>query len=207
MPISVISNKLIDILWAPLLKTYPMTKNSVFRTFLMISTLIILAGILLIIFIQFDRGYVDFSRGTKFFEEQKNLIKHVYQTQVAPEEPQDNPLVMKLNKATVVIQTEPDDSTVTTQPEKTTTAPVETAEQTPVEQQVAVVTYSPPATIPQTHVAQEPVASMPTEISSITPQVTQQPMQNTWQQSQTGEDYYLQLLRNNPWSPYYKIGH
>lgn len=181
-----------------------MTKNPIFSTFLILSTLIILVGILLIIFIQFDRGYVTFDNGSDFFQEQKNLIKHVYQTQVEPEAPQDNPLVMKLNKATVVIQTEPETvPSVEVLDHASSNSSLIEPEQPPAEK-ITMATYSKP---PQS-------ASTPTTVSSIpsvqnmttTQEAPHQPASDVWQKSQYENDYHMQLLRNNPWSPHYKIG-
>ncbi len=56
-----------------------MRTPSALSTSLMLSLFIILAGILLIIFIQFDRGYKLTSEIPVFHQEQNNLINNLYQ--------------------------------------------------------------------------------------------------------------------------------
>lgn len=157
-----------------------MINNSILRLFLILSILIILLGILVIIFIQFDRGYVLMSTESDFHNEQRNLIDHVYQTQVQEPATADNPLVMKLNKATVVIQTEADEKL----PQQ---KPVE--EVKPVERKTS---------------ADELIQKQKTAIDQI------RNNNSIWQQRQAHNDYQndyqMMLLRNNPWSPHYKPG-
>lgn len=153
-----------------------MVTNSVLRMFLMLSIFTILAGILLIVFNQFDRGYVFVGEEQNFKDQQRNLINHVYQTQVEGDESADNPLVMKLNKATVVIQSEPESPPVV------------------ISEPKQVKPSQPPA---------QPVVKQPAPVNRPQPVAS-----NPWQQpvSRT-DDYYTQLLRNNPWSPHYKPGY
>lgn len=154
-----------------------MITNSVLRLFLMLSIIIILAGITLIVFNQFDRGYVFMGGETDYQIEQSNLIDHVYQTQVKPEASADSPLVMKLNKATVVIQSEAD-----------TNKPIQ--QETPQ--------LKSPGSAPTTPVTPQPVVETPPLPATNNPWQSPAPPAN---------DYYTHLLRNNPWSPHYKPGY
>lgn len=113
-----------------------------------------------------------------FHKEQRNLINHVYQTQVQEQSTAENPLVMKLNKATVVIQTEADEKS----PQK---KPVE--EIKPVEKKAST---------------DELIQKQKTAIDQI------RNNNSIWQQRQAendyANDYQMMLLRNNPWSPHYR---
>jgi len=152
----------------------------------MLSIFVILAGIVLIIFIQFDRGYINLRSESDYHQQQKNLIDHVYQTEVDPQTTEETPLVMKLNKATVVIQTEPVIEAIP--------APVEALQNKPVavaEPQISVAKFEPEV------------------IHTPAPQAapTRQTNSDVWQQRQIEEDYQMRLLHNNPWSPHFKAGY
>lgn len=58
-----------------------MTTNSVLRLFLTLSIVIILAGILIIVFLQVDRGYPLTGGDSELHAQQQKLISHVYTTQ------------------------------------------------------------------------------------------------------------------------------
>ena len=155
-----------------------MINNSILRIFLILSIVIILLGILTIIFIQFDQGYVLMSTENDFHKEQRNLINHVYQTQVQEQSAGENPLVMKLNKATVVIQTQADEKSAQKEPVE---------EIKPVEKKA---------------LTDELIQQQKTAIDQI------RNNNSIWQQRQAendyANDYQMMLLRNNPWSPHYR---
>jgi hypothetical protein len=169
-----------------------MIKNSIFSTFLMLSILIILAGILFIIFIQFDRGYVSFNNGANYQQEQKNLINHIYKTQVQPtNNAVENPLVMKLNKATVVIQPQSETASLSVVEPQAPAAKTEIVEIQPAKVPAEKITIATYKTQPENIIPAQP----------STPQISRNIMPQ-----KEDDDYYAQLLRNNPWSPYYRAG-
>ena len=113
-----------------------------------------------------------------FHKEQRNLINHVYQTQVQEQSAGENPLVMKLNKATVVIQTQADEKSAQKEPVE---------EIKPVEKKA---------------LTDELIQQQKTAIDQI------RNNNSIWQQRQAendyANDYQMMLLRNNPWSPHYR---
>ena len=150
-----------------------MVSNSVLRSFLTLSILLIVTGILVIVFIQFDRGYVVLGLDKDFEEEQENLINHVYRNQLQAQE-------SGLQKVAVV---------------PTKTVMVVEPEAAPAMPQVDPVITTPP-------VAQAPV--MPPRRTPV-PQAAKTQSENVWNTEQQN-DYYSQLLRNNPWSPHFQPG-
>lgn len=153
-----------------------MVTSSVLRLFLLLAIVIILTGIALIVLIQFDRGYVFLEQDSSFFAEQRNLIDHVYETQVRSGQDADNPLVMKLNKATVVIQSEPEPSPPVAAEKLEKLSKPEASSAT-----LAPVPQTPPLPDSQRGNPWNPAYEEPV-------------------------DYQTLLLRNNPWSPYYRPG-
>ncbi len=152
----------------------------------MLSIFVILAGIVLIIFIQFDRGYVKLHSATDPLQAQQNLIDHVYQTQVDRASEQDNPLVMKLNKPTVVIQTETERPTLLPEePQSLTENPVRSATKPPTLANYETLTANTKS-----------IQTAPSRLNY-----------DAWQQTQIEEDYQMRLLHNNPWSPHFKAGY
>ena len=74
-----------------------MITNSVLRLFLTLSIVIIVAGILVVVFVQFDRGYVFTGIDRDFQAEQHNLIKHEY-LKVGTMQPTTSPSLSGLEK-------------------------------------------------------------------------------------------------------------
>lgn len=144
----------------------------------MLSIVIILIGILAIIFIQFDRGYVLNHSQTDFDNAQRNLINHFYQTQLSEQETTKTPLNKKKQHDTTEIQSD-----------------VITENVAPASQQ---------DTKPANHAT--PPRPLAQEQLSALDQIRNN--NSIWQQRQAQNqyenDYQMRLLRNNPWSPYYQ---
>ena len=155
-----------------------MASNSALRLFLIISIIIIMAGILLIVINQFDRGYVFIGEDTEFQAEQKKLIDHVYLSREQQQETPLAPVKTALQQSAPVVVPPP---------------PLPLAEKP----QEAMVKENPPAAVPA------PVAPQP-KISSAQDIFAENPWEPKYQPA---NDYHSQLLRNNPWSPYYKPGY
>jgi uncharacterized membrane protein len=154
-----------------------MVSNSILRLFLMMSILVIMTGILLIVYMQFDRGYVFIGFDSEYEKEQQNLISHVYQNQLDAKQAPAKPVALQPTKTVMIVEPEP---------QIETRAPVE-----PVSPPVAI---APPAPI-----APPTVSSQPRTLAQATP------ADDVWN-NQAADDYYSQLMRHNPWSPYYKPG-
>lgn len=152
-----------------------MITNPVLRTFLLLSILIILAGILLIIFIQFNRGYAINHQQTDFHAQQKNLINHVYQSQLQSNTTTSNPLSVKLKKTAIAIPTEPEEIDLQAQVTKDTRKNNETRASSDTSRRKNL---SSPQTLPVQR-------------------------NYYWNQTHEAQDYQMSFLRNNPWSPYY----
>ncbi len=161
-----------------------MVTNSILRLFLMLSILVIMAGILLIVYIQFDRGYVVIGFDPEYEREQQNLITHVYQNQ--------------LQASTAPTQAH------TLQPRKTVMVVEPAAQQAPSMTPSPLAPPAPPsASLPA---ATPTVSSQPRMLNLATPEGQSQFETAKQQAMAPTEDYYTLLLRHNPWSPHYQPG-
>ena len=155
-----------------------MVSNSILRLFLMLSILVIMAGILLIIYMQFDRGYVFIGLDPEFEREQQNLISHVYQNQL---QAKSTPVVPVIEPRRTVMLVDP--------APRQAPPPVirpEPSAQAPISRPVSPSTSTP--ALPGT--TDEPATPRRAETAPVEP----------------AEDYYSLLLRHNPWSPHFKPG-
>jgi|GEM_PF-980845 len=164
-----------------------MVTNSILRLFLMFSILVIMAGILLIVYIQFDRGYVVMGFDPDYEREQQNLITHVYQNQL-----QASPAATQTHAL---------------QPRKTVMVVEPAAQQAPAMTPAPVAPPTPPAPSSTSLPPAIPtVSSQPRRLNVAPPEGRNQIEPEQQPTAVPTEDYYTLLLRHNPWSPHYQPG-